>query len=354
MSSVASTPPGFVRTLTRVTPGDLLEQERDFRGVGLGEQIDQALGLRGRGAGRQQVVVEQHRPHERAVGCRLQPVQHAPEQPQLGDRLGAVEAAGQLAQLSPCLHERGGDAQGPRRRIGMGEGRGVGHDAGQQRRRQRAVVDVQRHPGTCREQRHHLARGRVGRVDPVGRCLRLARDVMVDRHPGQAEQQVPVALEDAAGPLERPRVRDDQEVVGDRRIRVGPKRIHPRQHRVRRRWPVGAQGRDVGTAARGDPGDAERRAERVRVGVLVGDREDRPRPAQPIDDGLGHGGGELAQSVSDARHRFTCRRVVPFEPPRREPADELRPVEFRRGFEGGGVAASGPGSGSASGPGSAA
>ena len=52
VSSVASTPPGFVRTLTRVGAGDLLEQERHLGRVGLGEQVDQALGVRGRRAGR--------------------------------------------------------------------------------------------------------------------------------------------------------------------------------------------------------------------------------------------------------------------------------------------------------------
>ena len=53
--------------------------------------------------------------------------------------------------------------------FGMGERRGVHHDAGHEERRERAVALVERRAEPDGEQRRHLAGRRGGRVDPVGR-----------------------------------------------------------------------------------------------------------------------------------------------------------------------------------------
>ena len=109
------------------------------------------------------------RPPSRA----LQPAEDQAEQAQLGVRLGAVEPPRDVRQRRAGLDERGRDGQRPRRRVRVGEGRGVHDDAGHQRGGQRAAVDVERDAEAQGEQRDHLA-GRGGvRIDPVGVAVDL-------------------------------------------------------------------------------------------------------------------------------------------------------------------------------------
>ena len=89
----------------------LLEEHRDLRRLGLGEQVDDPLGVRRDRAGLVEVGQAQRGPDHPAVGRRLEPVQHAPEQAQLRVRLGPVEAARDVGQRRPGLHERRRDGQ---------------------------------------------------------------------------------------------------------------------------------------------------------------------------------------------------------------------------------------------------
>ena len=73
--TVASTPPGFVRTLTRVARAGLLEQDRDLGRLGLRQQVDDALAVGALGAGRGDVGIGQARPDDPAVVGALEPVE---------------------------------------------------------------------------------------------------------------------------------------------------------------------------------------------------------------------------------------------------------------------------------------
>ena len=113
---------------------------------------------------------------------------------------------------------------------------------------------------------------------------------MVDDDPRQPREQLGVAGADRADPLERAAVGDDHEVVGGRRVRVGPEPVDAGEEVVERRERVRADGDRRAAAQRLDePDDRERRAERVGVGVLVADRQHAPGAAQPLDDGVGDG-----------------------------------------------------------------
>ena len=123
---------------------------------------------------------------------------------------------------SAGLDEGGRHDERPRRGVRMGERRGVHHDPGHQRRRERPVAGAEVHSEASRKQGHHLAgRGRL-RVDPVGFALRVVRGVVVDDDPGQPFEQVGVPGADLADPLERPAIGEDREVVRRIGIRVEP------------------------------------------------------------------------------------------------------------------------------------
>ena len=137
--TVASTPPGFVRTLTRVAVAGLLEQDRDLGRLGLRQQVDDALAVGAVGAGRGDVGVGQARPDDPAVVGALEPVEDDAEQAQLGVGLGPIEPPRDVRQRRAGLDQGGRHDQRPRRGVRVGEGRGVHDDAGHQGRRQRAV-----------------------------------------------------------------------------------------------------------------------------------------------------------------------------------------------------------------------
>ena len=88
----------------------------------------------------------------------------------------------------------------------------------------------------------------------------------------RSNSRVPVSH--VAEPVQRAAVTDDEEVVVAVRRRVGPEPIHPAQEAVQRGHRVRGQRVARATVVLDDRGDAERGAERVRVGVLVGDGQD--------------------------------------------------------------------------------
>ena len=190
--TVASTPPGFVRTLSRVAAPGLLEQDRDLGGLGLGEQVDDPLGVR-RGCA--------------PVAARSASVERRPDDPAVvgasraGRGRGRTAGAGRRAwsgragarcrtAARPASTSAARHGERPRRRVRMGERRGVHDDAGHQRGRQRPVAGVERHAEPGREERDHLAgRGGAG-IDPVGLARRVVRGVVVDDDPRQPLEQL--------------------------------------------------------------------------------------------------------------------------------------------------------------------
>ena len=126
------------------------------------------------------------------------------------------------------------------------------------------------------QQRDHLARRGRGRVDPVARPAVGVRGVVVDEHARQP-------LEQRRGGA-RARRRADR-ACRSRRRRAGRSRpsgvgildepVHARQEVVERRHGVGGDERRAAAVVLDDRGDAERRAERVGVGVLVASRPGR-------------------------------------------------------------------------------
>ena len=121
---------------------------------------------------------------------------------------------------APASTSAADDGQRPRRRVRMGEGRGVHHDARHQLGGHRPVVEVERRPEPGREQRDHLARRGAGRLDPVGVAGGAVGGVVIDDDPRQPLEQLRVALGDRADAVERTAVADDEQVVVDRRIGV--------------------------------------------------------------------------------------------------------------------------------------
>ena len=158
--------------------------------------------------------------------------------------LRAVEPPRDVGQRRAGLDERRRDGERPRRRVRVGEGRGVHHDAGHQRGGQRAVAGVERHPEADREQRRpsRTSRRRAGSIQSAV-AVGVVRGVVVDDRPAAAARtgrawRAPTSPD----PLERPAVGDDEQVVGRGRVRVGPEPLDAGQEVVERRRRVGADG----------------------------------------------------------------------------------------------------------------
>ena len=107
---------------------------------------------------------------------------------------------------------------------------------------------------------------------------------MIDDHPGQSPEQLGMARPDRADPLERPAVDDHEEVVLDAWLRIRPLGRDARQEVVEGRDRIGADRRGPAAVELDDPGDPERRPERIGVGILVADDERLAR----LRDPLGH------------------------------------------------------------------
>ena len=129
-------------------------------------------------------------------------------------------------------------------------------------------------------------------VHPVHRSEARVGDVVVDVEDRHPLEQLAVRLQDRARSARARR---------SRRRRAGRSRSTGSGSRRKRSMP----GRNVvhrpasGPRTRASPlphplrraGDRQRGAERVRLGVLVADRQDAPRGAQPLDDLVRNGGG---------------------------------------------------------------
>ena len=144
-------------------------------------------------------------------------------------------------------------------------------------------------PEADREERDHLAGRGGGRIDPVGLARAVVRGVVVDHDPRQSLEELRVSPADLADAVERAAVRDHHEVVVAVRTRVGPDAVDLREVVVQGRGQVG--GDRIGRPAEGldEPDDAQRRPERVGVGVLVADRQDASGAADPLDHEVRHG-----------------------------------------------------------------
>ena len=170
------------------------------------------------------------------------------------------------------------------------------------------AAGIERQPEAGREDGHHLARRGRLRVDPVGLPVGVVRRVVVDDDPRQAGEQLGVPAGDVPDPLERSAVGDHDQVVRRGGVRIGPEPLHAVEEVVQRRDRVGAHRIGQPAVRLDQPDDAERGPERVRVGVLVADREHAPGPAQAIDDGL-RDGVEVWAEVD--RHRVVFRGAWP-------------------------------------------
>ena len=138
--TVASTPPGFVRTLIRVA-GPASLNRMATSAVSDCERRSMMPSEWARIApGRLDVGVGQRGPHDPALVRALEAVQDPPEQAQLGLGLRPIELARDVRERRAGVHERRGHRERPGRGVRMGEGRGVHDDAGHQVRREGAVV----------------------------------------------------------------------------------------------------------------------------------------------------------------------------------------------------------------------
>ena len=133
-------------------------------------------------------------------------------------------------------------------------------------------------PRRGQQQRHHLARRRRVRVDPVDGAEARVRDVVVDVDDGHAREQLGVVGQDRPDALEVAAVADDDEVgvevrFGSRAeaLDVGHEVVH-RGHRVR------ADDVDACAARLQRQADRERGPERVGLGVAMADGHHPPRP----------------------------------------------------------------------------
>ena len=267
----------------------LLEEDGHLGVLGLGQEVDDALGERRGAAGRREVGVGQRRPDDAPAVRGLEAVQDPPEEAELGVGLRAVDPPRDVRERGAGLDQGGRDRQRPRGGVGVGEGRGVHDDAAHQGRRESPAVDVEGHAQADRQERDHLAGRGGGRIDPVGLPHPVVRGVVVDHDPRQASEELGVSPADLTDPIECAAVRDHHEVVVAVWIRVGPDAIDLREVAVEGRWQVG--GDRIGRPAEGldEPDDAQRRTERVGVGVLVADRQDTSSAADPLDHEVRHG-----------------------------------------------------------------
>ncbi len=112
---------------------------------------------------------------------------------------------------------------------------------------------------------------------------------------------------DLADPLEGAAVDDHQQVVVDIRVRIEPFGRDARQEVIQRGRRVGADRAGLPAVELHDPGDPERRPERVRVGILVTDDQRLPGAGDPLGDEFGNG---VEIRLEAARHRVGLRLPV--------------------------------------------
>ena len=219
--------------------------------------------------------------------------------PRAGRGPGRRAAAGRRAssgrggaRCRPAAHRprRGPPTTGERarRRVRMGERRGVHHDAGHQGRGQ--APRRPRPSGTpsrAASSVDHLA----GRGRPPGRSSRpvagrVVRGVVVDDDPRQRGEQVGVAPADLTDPVERAAVRHDQQVVVDVRVGIGPDGLDAGQEVVQR--PATGRCRRGRPVRRGPRRSGRRRATAPSVsasGFSWLTARTRRAPRDPLDDG---------------------------------------------------------------------
>ncbi len=160
------------------------------------------------------------------------------------------------------------------------------------------------------EQRDHLARRGRLRLDPGEVARPVVAGVVVDREQRRRSEQRGVPLEDRPRPRQVAAVAQNDEVVGDARLGIGPDGLDPREERVEGGDAVaGGHGRPAAPLG-DDRGDRERGPEGVGVGVLVTHGEHGARAGQALDDRVGHAGGEGGQ-VASGRHGVSFRRSGP-------------------------------------------
>ena len=256
----------------------VLEDDRDLAGLGLRQQVDQALGHLRRGAGRRVVGGQQLGPQQPPVQGRLQARQHQPEEVQLRVRLGAVEP--------PCAMSYSG-APAARSSLATRSVRAVvlgcwklAVSMTTPAIRLAAIAPSAASSGTPRRGRSsvtisHVA-GRV-RIDPVERAEADVGLVMVDVDDGHAREQLGMLLEHRAHALEVAAVADDDQVVIQVRVRRLAEAAHLRQEEVGVRNRVCAHGRGPLAERLQRQRQPERRAERVRLRVAVADGHHRSR-----------------------------------------------------------------------------
>ena len=191
---------------------------------------------------------------------------------------------------APAATSQRRDEQGPWRGVGMREGGRVHDDPGHQVRGDRAAIGVDAVDAEpLGQQRDHLARRGGCGIDPVRRAAFVVRGMVVDDHPREPSEKVRVTRADVADAVERAAIEDDQQVIRSIGIGIGPDALDAGHEVVDRGHRVGAD-RIGGPAERLDQvDDPERGTERVRVGVLVADRQDAARVADAFDDDVGHG-----------------------------------------------------------------
>ena len=152
-----------------------------------------------------------------------------------------------------------------------------------------AVGGVERHAQRRHQQRAHLARRRGGRVDPVDHAEAGIRHVVVDVDDGQPAEQLGVTLEHGTHARQVAAVADDDQVVIVIWIGVLAEALDLRHEGIHRRHRIAAQRRRAAAQLLHRQGHRQRRAQRVRLRVLVADAEDvarslgcarRPRPAR--------------------------------------------------------------------------
>ena len=245
-------------------------------------------------AGRGEVRVGQRRPDDpAAVGAS-----------RAGPARGRTGAAGRPAWSgraaarcptsgAPAATSAAETRERPRRRVGVGEGRRVHDDAGHQRGGERTVAGVER-----RRRGRPASSATISHVAAAPGSIQSAvadavvRGVVVD------DRRAAAARTARRGGRRRrpirssePQSRDDEQVVGAVRVRVGAEALDAGHEVVQRRHRVGAdRRRRAPPSASTSRHDAERRAERVGVRVLVADRQHAPGAAQPVDDDLRDGG----------------------------------------------------------------
>ena len=310
--TVASTPPGRVRTLSRVP-----------RAASLNRMATSASSAWARRSMIPSECGGDARRSRRGRRRRASTTRSARRRRSRADRgrgrtggagvgLGAIQPPRDVGQRRAGLDQGRGDGQGPRRRVRVGERRGVHDDAGHQRRGQRAVAGVERDPEPDGEQRDHLAGRRGSGVDPVGVAGGVVRGVVVDDDPRQRARTArrggpPTAPTRSS----EPQSEITEQVVGRR---PGPGRAGRVRRRAGSRTAAGPGRCSTGSARPPSASTmrtiAERRAERVRIRVLVADRQDAPRAAQPLDDDVGHR-VEVRRQV-DGHRGFAGRAGAPF------------------------------------------